>query len=138
MPREVHATRLLALRRGELPARVVALYKDVAIGILGVFAELDVAPLQGNQLPFPQTRTQRGEKERVPLRAYLPNRFEKIIAFVASHCACLALRFFATDEVSHSRRWIPFDQSVLDRGVENDPQGASAGQIRRAMFARSQ
>jgi hypothetical protein len=62
---EVHPARLVVLGSREGAVRVVALHEDVSVGVCLALTELDVSPLQRNQLAASQTGSQGCEKQRV-------------------------------------------------------------------------
>src|ERR1700676_2480048 len=64
LPGEIDAPRFVALWSRETAIHIVPLDQDVVVGILLTRAELDVAPLQRDDLASPQTGTKSREEER--------------------------------------------------------------------------
>ncbi|HXY09519.1 MAG TPA: hypothetical protein VEI52_16870 [Terriglobales bacterium] len=76
--------------------------ENIPVLIVGVRSELDVTPFQGNEFAFPQTRTKRCQKERVPLRTNFLDGSEEVLGFLAGHRTRLMSRFVRFREFAHS------------------------------------
>src|SRR5579884_3308252 len=63
---EVHPALFSVLRRREFTPGVILADENEAIVIEIALPELDILPSQREQFSEPQTRTERGEKERIP------------------------------------------------------------------------
>jgi len=69
LPRQIDSPSPVALWARETALSVVPLHQNVPIGVIVVFAELDVSPLQRNQLALAQTRAHCSQKEWLPFEA---------------------------------------------------------------------
>ncbi|MGA9810539.1 MAG: hypothetical protein WBQ56_22885 [Candidatus Sulfotelmatobacter sp.] len=94
---------------------------DIAIRILLVFTELDVSPLNCDELAATKTGPQCHQKQRVILRANLSRRLEKLLGLTRCQRNPLDLcRLRGPRETAKARSRIHFDNARLD-GLVEDP-----------------
>src|SRR5215469_2265219 len=82
LPRKVNTPRLPALWRCKATVHPIPLDQNVAVRIVFVGPELNVTPLQCNQLPSSQAGPQGSEEQRIKCRADFMCRCQKPLRFL--------------------------------------------------------
>src|SRR2546428_829631 len=101
--------------------RIIALHHDIAIRVLGTFAELDISPLDCNQFAFAESSPKSHQEQRVEVRAEHHDRCEKGLGLSTGQRFRLVNWFCGFRESSKLFGWIVLDDAILDGMVQYYP-----------------